>query len=549
MRNKVVVVGLDSATFDLIEPFIKEGYLPNLKHIMDEGVSRILKSTVPPVSPPAWTTFLTGMNPGKHGIFQFVDMDVKNYHFLSNRLINSSLFSGNTFIDYISGNDLKVGTVKIPFTYPPWEVNGFMIAGEPSPDWQKAHTYPPELSEELGKVNYGSSLDFMRYGVDELLKHLKYDSDVRTKITCEMMEKEVYDFFMVVQNITDSASHRFWKYTDPSCPNYSAEFVKYKNILRDVYTEADNSVESILKRLDSDTTLFIMSDHGASRKPVRYFNANLWLNNMGYLQFKENRSKAYMIFAFLSSLKYLLPPVLRHQIMHIIKKFFLKNISNLQSAAADIAWEKTKAYSVDIYTTTAGIVLNLKDRQENGIVASGKEAELLCRDIESRLMDLKDPLHGRRVVEKVYRREEVFRGPFMEKMPELIVKFNGDYRRAKKRRLPLFSNVHPSDFDYQSGDHDENGIFMAYGKNIKKGVKLKEAKIQDMAPTILYSMGLPVPDDMDGKILADVFDESFNRKNQAKTTKVKRDGKMIFHDLSGDEEDKMKEQLQGLGYM
>ncbi|OGL44895.1 MAG: hypothetical protein A2W05_06475 [Candidatus Schekmanbacteria bacterium RBG_16_38_10] len=549
MSGRVMVIGLDSATFKLIEPFMCDGYLPNLDNLTKNGVSCILKSTIPPISPPAWTTFLTGMNPGKHGIFQFVDMDVSDYNFLSNRIINSTLFAGNTFIDFISSNGLKVGIVKIPFTYPPWKVNGFMIAGEPSPDWQKAHTYPPELSDELGKVNYGSGSDFIKYSVEELLKHLQFDSNVRTMVACDMMGKEQYDFFMVVHNIIDAACHRLWKYTDPSCPNYKKSFAKYSDVIRDVYIEADKSIGKILENMGDGTTVFIMSDHGAARKPLHFFNINAWLAEKGYLQFNESKSIKNMLFSLLTEIKYVIPPVVRHMISHTIKRHFMKRVSGLQTSAANIDWCRTKAYSVDLYTTIAGIALNLNGRQKFGIVEQGRESELMCEEIKSNLLGITDPKTGIKVIENVFRREDIFRGPSLEKMPELIVQFNGDYQRAKRQKLPLFSDVNPSDFDYQSGDHDEDGIFIAYGKNIKKGMKLDYAHIQDMAPTILYAMGLPVPDDMDGKVMLDTFEESFTRQNTVGTVKLDKDKKTASRTLTEDESDKIKEQLKGLGYM
>ena len=220
MNPKLLVIGLDCGSVKFIKPFAQQGFLPHLSSIMENGVNRVMKSTIPPVSPPAWTTFLTGKNPGRHGVFQFVDMDVCDYSFTSNRLINSTLFSGSTFIDTIGEQGLKVGIVKIPFTYPPWKVNGFMISGEPSPDWTKAHTYPPELSAEIGKVNMGSSSDFMLFNTEELIKHLKFDCEIRTRITCEMLDKQKSDFFMLVYTATDAAVHRFWKFTDPKCPTY-----------------------------------------------------------------------------------------------------------------------------------------------------------------------------------------------------------------------------------------------------------------------------------------------------------------------------------------
>jgi len=549
MKPKVLVIGLDCGTLKFVKRYAEEGSLPNLRRVMGEGVTCILKSTIPPISPPAWATFLTGKNPGRHGIFHFVEMNVNDYGFISNRLINSSLFSGQTFIDFISNQNLKVGIVKIPFTYPPWKVNGFMIAGEPSPDWRKAHTYPPELAETIGRVNIGSSLDFMRYDTEGLLKHLKFDCDVRTRIACEMLEKGTCDFFMLVHNITDAAVHRFWKFTDPGCPNYEQNFSRYKNIIRDIYVEADKSIGQILKKIDQDTTIFFMSDHGASRKPINFFHINAWMKEMGYLHCKNKKSSVQYVNSIITKIKNVLSPVLSHLITHTLKKYFFKKISTFQTMAANFEWTKTKAYAVNLYTTYDGIALNLKGRQRHGIVTPGPEAERLCNEIESALSGLKDARTGKRIVERVFRRGEVFEGNFSERMPELIVQYNYDYRGGKNTSLPLFSAVPPSDFDFQSGDHDENGIFIARGPHIKKSIEFEPAQIQDLAPTILYAMGLPVPDDMDGRVLLDIFEQDFLDKNPVRKVSGRQWSPTESCELSEDESARMKEQLQGLGYM
>ena len=549
MKPKVLVIGLDCATFKLISPYAEEGYLPNLKRIMENGVTRILKSTIPPVSPPAWATFLTGRNPGKHGIFQFVDMNVKDYGFLSNRIINSSLFSGSTFIDFISSQNLTVGIVKIPFTFPPWKVNGFMIAGEPSPDWKKAHTYPPELSEKLGCVNLGSSTDFILYSPEDLFKHLEFDCNVRTKIAQEMIEKNTYDFFMLVHNITDAAAHRYWKYIDPTCPNYKKKFVKYKNIVRDVYELADKSIGKLLEKIDEDTIIFFMSDHGASRNPIHFFNINAWLKEKGALYYKEKKSATRLIMNALIKIKYILSPKLRSFTSIFIKKFFLKKLSNFQASASNFDWHQTKAYAVTLYATFGGVALNLKGRQACGIVEPGPEAGRLCEDIQSALLEIRDPRNGKKVIEQVYRREDIFTGTYTERLPELIIKFNSDYQSSADPSAPLFSDVNPSDFDFQSGNHDENGIFIAWGKNIRKGAKFAPAQIQDMAPTILYAMGLSVPDEMDGQVLLDIFEQDFVDKNPIGRISESKWTETESYELNEDASDKMKEQLQGLGYM
>jgi predicted AlkP superfamily phosphohydrolase/phosphomutase len=205
---------------------------------------------------------------------------------------------------------------------------------------------------------------------------------------------------------------------------------------------------------------------------------------------------------------------------------------------------------VNLYTTIDGIALNLKGRQLYGTVSPGSEAERLCEEIREKLLNLKDIRNGKMVVKNVYRREDVFFGDFASKMPELIIEYDPDYRSGRNTVPPLFSDVPASDFDFQSGDHDENGIFIAWGQHINSSAELSPAKIQDMAPTILYTMGCPVPADMDGDVLLDIFDEDFVK---AHTLSGEESAPGIRNnaeaELTEAEAYEMKQQLKALGYL
>ena len=549
MAPTVLVIGLDGGTFNLIKPFIQQGFLTNIHKLMSHGTTRVLKSTIPPVSPPAWTSFLTGINPGGHSIFQFVEMDVKDYSFTRNRLINSTLYSGKTFIDSISNHGLKVGIVKIPFTYPPWPVNGIMIAGEPSPDWKKAHTYPPELAQNIGRVNKGSATDFLRYNTQELLAHLKFDCHVRTQLTRDLMKTGHYDFFMMVHNVTDAAIHRFWKFTDTTCPNYKGRFKKHEHLIREVYQAVDDSVGQILNDVDDDTTVFLMSDHGATRKPLYFFHINAWLRENGYLKIRNSNSGAQNLFKFLAWMKGNIPPLLRQVIMRILKSHFQRWLSKFETRATNFQWDETKAYAVNLYTCIDGIAINLKGRQEQGIVEPGATAEKMCCDLKAQLLEVKDPRTNTRIIKNVFSRHEVFIGPYAQKMPELILEYAPDYRSGKQTNPPLVSDVPKTDFDFQSGDHDPEGIFIATGTHIKPNCQLSPATIQDMAPTLLYAMGLPVPDNMDGQVMTDIFDEAFVRQHPVHSVAQNKERNHLELSLSQTDEDEMIKQLKGLGYM
>jgi len=178
-RIKVLVIGVDGATFDLILPWTEEGKLPTFKRLINKGIWGVLRSTFPPVSAPAWGSFMTGLNPGKHGIFGFAGYDAKDYPsstYLSGKLANSSAFSGKTVFDIASSYGIKVGAIKVPITYPPWRVNGIMISGQPTPDERKIFSYPPNLFRSFGKISIYTPDEFQTLDPNKILEQFKFET-------------------------------------------------------------------------------------------------------------------------------------------------------------------------------------------------------------------------------------------------------------------------------------------------------------------------------------------------------------------------------------
>jgi predicted AlkP superfamily phosphohydrolase/phosphomutase len=239
---------------------------------------------------------------------------------------------------------------------------------------------------------------------------------------------------------------------------------------------------------------------------------------------------------------------LKHLAVSTIKRKYFKNVSGFQIALNNIRWPDTRAYAVSIYPTVDGIVLNLKGRQPEGVVEPGNDADRMVDEIRAKLEMLRDPRTGSEVVKEVLRREDIYTGEHAKKMPDLIVKYDPEYRGGKGVQPPYFSNVPAANFEFQSGDHHEDGIFIAYGPEIQKGIELGAFDIQDMAPTILYAMGLPVTKSMDGKVMLDIFNESFVARQPVRESQAEQSN-LDPIELSRDEEEEMKAQLKGLGYM
>jgi predicted AlkP superfamily phosphohydrolase/phosphomutase len=248
-------------------------------------------------------------------------------------------------------------------------------------------------------------------------------------------------------------------------------------------------------------------------------------------------------------LKDRIPPKIKSFIANSLKSISHKNISGFKTWLTNIDWNYTTAYPVSIFTSYEGVVINERNRQPTGIVQSGKEKDKICEEIKIKLLNIKDPTTGLKVVDRVYKRNEIYYGRFTQQMPDLIFRYSSDYRRGNNAEGPIFTKVPPSEFDFQSGCHDENGIFIANGKYIKNKLELPDADIQDMAPTILYTLGLDIPETMDGKIMIDVFQESYLSKNIVHTISTSYKDVKIKNTLKKNDEEEMKKQLEGLGYL
>ena len=217
MGAKVLVIGLDGATPELLERWVGEGKLPHLSQIMARGLYGKLKSTYPPISPAAWTTFATGYNPGKHGTYDFRNYDPRRYGCFADTIVDSRPMMGKTIWDLVGASGGKVGVVTVPVTYPAWRVNGFMVSGYPTPDAAKSFAYPPEWGQRIPPLTENSSF-FKSATHEQVLDELIRITHLRTDVSVAELLKDDYALFIMVIGATDRAHHDWWKYIDPTHP-------------------------------------------------------------------------------------------------------------------------------------------------------------------------------------------------------------------------------------------------------------------------------------------------------------------------------------------
>lgn len=491
---KVLVVSFDGGVWTNLLPLANSGIMPNLKKLLETGAHSDLESTIPPVTPPAWTAFMTGCNPGKSGVFDFYEYQEGSY---KPSLTTSKSIQPPTLWKILSDNGLRVGIVDVPINYPPPEVNGFIVSGWERPSNKKVFTYPPELGNKLieNLGDYPICLrTFDRQGtkdVDFLNSLIEITSKVASAALW-LLETEKTDFFMVHFQTTDIIQHGFWQ--EIATLDFSSSDPVLKKIW-EFYGVLDKYLGQLVEKVSSDGTFMLVSDHGFG--PVkRRLATNVWLMENGYLKVKHDlethlkttvRSNAIKMVSKVDALARL-----KTRIKQKKEEIEEQRIIAPRAAYDPINYKETTAFS-GIGTVYGAIQLNLIGREPEGIVPL-QEAENLKNEIIQKLTNVKDPASGEPFIKAVYRREEIYNGPALNKIPDLIVvPYPGFYLFSGTGEKELFHKAHPLSF----GNHVSEGIFVIKGEGTSN-IDLSSPRIIDMVPTIMDIFKLKPLEHLDG---------------------------------------------------
>jgi len=536
---KVLLLGLDGMTLKVVEPYAKSGLLPNFKRIMDEGSFGVLRSTIPPVSGPAWLSMTTGKNPGKHGLFEF---RTKNGYNTEIATKNVSPFAEPVW-KILSRNKKRVSIINVPVTYPPDQVNGIMVSGLMTPGENTEFTYPKTIKDELFKLIPDYQLDikkniFFSKDKKKCLKEVfKITKDVKVLMDHYSMDKS-YDLSFVVYVGTDRLQHIMWDEItsmDSDCIGY--------------YKFLDNILGDILGKIDDDTVLFIVSDHGFTGVN-KVFYITTFLNQIGLLDVRRRKEISKLIdkinFSnkFMNKLTGLVATIIDpSNVKKVLPSWLLNYIFKILPASeSNTNWSKTKLFT----TLGHGIVfVNLKGREESGIVES-QDYDRICDQVERKLLELKDPDTGKKIVKTVHRGNEIYSSEHSNSMPDLVVVMEDGYaiRTALGKEILSEKSIRGNKV---TSVHDADGLLMAFGNNIEK--KRLDADIYDIMPTLLYLMGVPIPKDVDGRVLTELIDPDFVSQNEVKFEKAVESGSSESGGLSDEESDAITKQLKNLGYL
>jgi predicted AlkP superfamily phosphohydrolase/phosphomutase len=553
--RKVFVIGLDGATFDLLLPWIEQGHLPFFKNLLKESSWGELESALPPLTAPAWASFMTGKSSGNHGIFDFFSRESRSYEQKLNSILD---IKEEIFWHRIGRANKKVGLINVPFTYPPQKVQGFMITGLLTPGGSHNYTYPEslkeELEKELGQYLIHHSEKYNKKNMQKFLEEQYAILENRLNSCRYLMKNKDWDFFLVHFYGPDRMQHEFWHIHDEChIQHNSLERKKHGDVIRDYFVKLDSSLSQLIGELEEDTILIILSDHGFG-KVEKFFNVNTWLMKNEFLILKKNIKSRFKHALFKVGFTYsnMAKLIFRLGLVKKAEELGKSRLQKLQEkiflSLKDVDWSKTRAYSMGNF---GQIYINSHGRELEGIVIKGKDYDSVVNSLKEKLLAIEDPESQEKIVEEVKTQDEAFGGKYADSAPDLFF-FTKDMR-YKAFGLADFSSNRVLEPAYSSsGHHKMNGIVIVRKKGvINEDYRIRSAKIIDLAPTILYMLGIPIPKDWDGSVLQNIFEPSYLEQNQVQysDTEEKSEREEAESPYSEKEKKEMKQRLKDLGYM
>ena len=460
--RKVFVIGLDCADPKLVFETWRDE-LPNFRRLMESGIYGNLESSHPPITVPAWTSMLSSKDPGQLGFYGFRNRADHSYDRMS--IATSKAIAEDRVWDILSRDARQVILVGVPQTYPTRPVNGHLISSFLTPSINSAYTYPAglkgEIADLLGDQDYMLDVpNFRTEDKDHLLRQI-YDMTARRfKVIKWLMSEKPWDFFMFVEMGVDRIHHGMWKYFDKAHPQHEPGN-KYENAIRDYYRYLDGEIGELLDMLDDDTAVLVVSDHGAQAMQGGIC-INEWLRREGYLALKEE------------------PPA--GQLTPLTK--------------VEIDWSKTKAWGAGGYY--GRVFFNVRGRESQGIV-DPDNYEALRTELQEKLAAITDP-DGINIGTVVHKPEELYR-EVKNIPPDLLVYFGNLAWRSVGSLGHGGIHTSQNDIGPDDANHAQQGMFILYDPRQNAGGRHTDAQLMDVAPTILDIMSLPVPRDMEGKVI------------------------------------------------
>ena len=367
--QRTVIVGLDGVPYGLIKNLTEAGVMPNTAKIVQEGIFRQMESSIPEISSVAWSSIITGANPGEHGIFGFTELSPESY-----RLSFPNFTNLKTKPFWKNRPNSKSAIINVPSTYPAESLNGILIAGFVALDLNKA-VYPSSLVEELKKLDYRIDVDSQKahQSTDLFLRDLNNTLEARIAAYRNLWNKEYWDYFMIVFTGTDRLNHFLWDAYEDSSHKYHSFFIDYLKKIDEVIGEIEEQIEK--RQYDN---LIILSDHGFE-KLNKMIYINKYLRDCGFLKLR-----------------------------------------NIPANSFNDIDEGTIAFALD----PGRIYINFEGKYPRGSIKrseTDKIVEELLEAFEHFEVD------DKAVINRIYRKEEIYKGALIDRAPDLVLMSNAGF--------------------------------------------------------------------------------------------------------------------------
>jgi predicted AlkP superfamily phosphohydrolase/phosphomutase len=524
---RVLLVGWDGADWRILDPMLEEGMLPNLRSLIDRGAKGVLKSTVPNHSWAAWPSFLTGMEPSNHGVYDIFEKEVGGRRSLP---VTYRSIKERTMLADLTAAGVPTVMTNLPLTFPPPRIEGKLVAGGVLPK-RRPFTHPQGLAEEMHRAGVpfpinGMSWTTFRNRPEPFLAEARELTEARTRANLWLLDETDWRFASLIYVATDRVQHCLDKYVAPDHPDFqSLSRQPLAEKVRDIYRLLDDGLGSILERAGHHDLVLFVSDHGF-QSATRALHMDRLLERMGFLRFAASNA----VFG----------PMQWGPMRAAARKVYdVLGLHGKVSLPQSVNWQKTVAYT-SVRSTGEGVSLNVAGREPEGIV-DPNEFEVIRGKVQDALASFVDPKTGKKPIARALRREDVFHGRFSETAPDILLE-----------PAPLYSLTHArtpiEDADWLSGDHRMNGVIAAAGPHVRPDAFAEPAFLVDMAPTILAALGTSSPVKHDGQVLSALVGE----EGQAAAARAATDSSSEDRDSSGlddTEAEELEDHLRGLGYL
>lgn len=535
-KVQTLLIGLDGATFDVLDPMMQSGAMPFLKSFFADGVRANLRTIVPPLTPPAWTSLVTGRKPGQHGVFDFFRMESTESRHI--RFFTSHDVHCETIWSIASGNDLRVTSLNYPGMFPAPRINGTVVPGWVPWKQLRLACWPQDLFERLKTISgfnpreLAMDIKLEEKATEGCSDHEEYAPWIQMHIRREQNWYEIFrhltaedpaELTAVLFDGVDKLQHLCWRFIRPedATPLQEEWEFKIRELCIDYFRSLDQIMERMCATVGREATVLLASDHGFG-PTYNVFHVNAWLEQKGYLAWSDAARSQAPNGALLG-----VGQVARHTWM--------------------LDWTRTKAYAAT--PTSNGIFIPV-NRDGNSPGVSPAEYNSFREQLISDLRAFRDPETGEPVVTGIWTREECFEGPHGNVAPDLTLAFRDG------GLVGILPSPHTlSRRPVTGGAHRPVGIFGARGPGIRSGARPMEMSILDVAPVVLHSLGLPVLEEMQGRVPADLYEAAALQSRPVKkvsavhSTNGKSAADAMPAVMSSEDEQVVMERLRELGYI